>query len=235
MTNEKYEITDIAHERYPFLRRIRALRDIGEEVKAGDSGVNAGYSREDYEEMIRQLHEDIKEKDALIQKLKYKSTPPVPAGQLCEKGLKYLHDYFAVKECHIRNLEQALRLLEILWGDRVDVLESARASARDAALFRDPGKAFRMMIRLGTHYLNDMRAGKGMGTAKKHFNNNEFASDECDKVPNSKRTFEGFLMREHLRIGNNKSSETGWRCHFCYDHKSQKIIIGHCGKHLNFS
>ena len=29
MTNTKYEITDIAHEKYPFLHRIRALRDIG--------------------------------------------------------------------------------------------------------------------------------------------------------------------------------------------------------------
>ena len=38
MANEKYEITDIAHERYPFLHRIRALRDIGDEVKAGDLG-----------------------------------------------------------------------------------------------------------------------------------------------------------------------------------------------------
>lgn len=38
MANEKYEITDIAHEQYPFLHRIRALRDIGEEVKAGDLG-----------------------------------------------------------------------------------------------------------------------------------------------------------------------------------------------------
>ncbi len=38
MTNEKYEITDIAHPGYPFLHRIRALRDIGEDVKAGDLG-----------------------------------------------------------------------------------------------------------------------------------------------------------------------------------------------------
>ena len=38
MTNQKYEITDIAHEKYPFLHRIRALRDIGTEVKAGDLG-----------------------------------------------------------------------------------------------------------------------------------------------------------------------------------------------------
>lgn len=36
--NDKYEITDIRHEQYPFLRRIRALRDIGEEVKAGALG-----------------------------------------------------------------------------------------------------------------------------------------------------------------------------------------------------
>lgn len=38
MSNPKFEITDIAHEKYPFLHRIRALRDIGEEVKAGDLG-----------------------------------------------------------------------------------------------------------------------------------------------------------------------------------------------------
>ena len=38
MTNQKYEITDIAHEKYPFLHRIRALQDIGSEVKAGDLG-----------------------------------------------------------------------------------------------------------------------------------------------------------------------------------------------------
>lgn len=37
-TNQKYEITDITHEKYPFLHRIRALRDIGSEVKAGDLG-----------------------------------------------------------------------------------------------------------------------------------------------------------------------------------------------------
>ena len=38
MTNQKYEITDIAHEKYPFLHRICALCDIGKEAKAGDLG-----------------------------------------------------------------------------------------------------------------------------------------------------------------------------------------------------
>ena len=36
--NAKYEITGIAHEKYPFLHCIRALRDIGSEIKAGDLG-----------------------------------------------------------------------------------------------------------------------------------------------------------------------------------------------------
>ena len=38
MSNTKYEITDLAQGKYPFLHRIRALRDIGKEVKAGDLG-----------------------------------------------------------------------------------------------------------------------------------------------------------------------------------------------------
>ena len=36
--NEKYEITEISHVKYPFLHRIRALHDIGDRVKAGDLG-----------------------------------------------------------------------------------------------------------------------------------------------------------------------------------------------------
>lgn len=38
MTNQKYEITDIVHEKHPFLHRVRALRDIGKDVKAGELG-----------------------------------------------------------------------------------------------------------------------------------------------------------------------------------------------------
>lgn len=38
MSKKKYEITDIAHEEYPFLHRVRALRDVGLDVKAGDLG-----------------------------------------------------------------------------------------------------------------------------------------------------------------------------------------------------
>lgn len=36
--NKKYEITELTHPHYPWLHRIRALRDIGQEVRAGDLG-----------------------------------------------------------------------------------------------------------------------------------------------------------------------------------------------------
>lgn len=37
-SNQKYEITEISHEKYPFLHRIRALRDVSAEVRADDLG-----------------------------------------------------------------------------------------------------------------------------------------------------------------------------------------------------
>lgn len=36
--NRKYEVTDIAHPEYPWLHRIRALRDVGMDVSKGDLG-----------------------------------------------------------------------------------------------------------------------------------------------------------------------------------------------------
>lgn len=36
--NRKYEITNIAHPRHPWLHRVRACVDIGEAIKAGDLG-----------------------------------------------------------------------------------------------------------------------------------------------------------------------------------------------------
>lgn len=38
MSEKKYEITKIAHAQYPWLHRIRALRDVRENVRAGDLG-----------------------------------------------------------------------------------------------------------------------------------------------------------------------------------------------------
>ena len=53
MNNEKYEITDIAHEKYPFLHRIRALQRVSETVGPGTLG---GYVQS--EENLSQENDD---------------------------------------------------------------------------------------------------------------------------------------------------------------------------------
>lgn len=37
----------------------------------------------------------------------------------------------------------------------------------------------------------------------------------------------------HLRIGTSSSPYHGWRCYFFHDAERSKIVIGHCGKHLD--
>ena len=61
--NSKYEITNIPHEKYPFLHRIRALRDIGYDVKAGDLGgfVEGEYKSMLYSKLLAVLYIRVKE------------------------------------------------------------------------------------------------------------------------------------------------------------------------------
>jgi hypothetical protein len=41
-------------------------------------------------------------------------------------------------------------------------------------------------------------------------------------------------MLKHLRIGVKDSAAETLRIHFHWDAKDQRIVIGHCGKHLDF-
>ncbi|GEM_PF-5677424 len=189
---------------------------------------------------VEELHsQEIAKKEARIQELtkeKYKSKPPIPRNSLSEDDMVILRNYFSggKKGLLLTSLTQALNILRILYSDRVEIVSEAWESAGESN-FRDPTKAFFMMERLITKFLDIMRDGKGMGFAKTEcFFDKEFASDEHDKVPDLLRTFSDRVMREHLKIGNNEGAEKGWRCHFCYDPISRKIVIGHCGKHLNF-
>lgn len=201
--------------------------------------------KEDNDQLYSDLDKADKEIAALNQKiegmsnhLEHKSSKPVPAGEMSNEvrnsvAQLLLNNRDKYKDFQIDNLEQCLIILKEFLGDRVEILGSAFISARKACTFEQPEKAFELMLRLVIDY-RDALPGKGTSVAKKVFNDSEWAADETDSVDDKKRTFGGNVMREHLRIGNNEGSEKGWRCHFCYDHKSQKIIIGHCGKHLDF-
>ena len=143
----------------------------------------------------------------------------------------------------VENLEHALTLVCSLWPERVLVLPSAWASAREAAAFAQPQKAWELLWRLATCYWERVQVG-GDAQAKQCFTESQYAATESATVRGrakavKQRTFlvegEEHVMFKHLGIGTGSSVHTGWRCHFEYDATRGKVVVGHCGKHLDFS
>jgi hypothetical protein len=71
---------------------------------------------------------------------------------------------------------------------------------------------------------------------------NAYAASESEKAesnPRAKRlrtfTYKGndIVMMSHLRIGVNDGVAETLRIHFAWDSDDRKIIIGHCGQHLD--
>jgi hypothetical protein len=69
-----------------------------------------------------------------------------------------------------------------------------------------------------------------------------FAATESETARNNDRarrlrTFEyegkAVEMLSHLKIGVKPSIAQTWRAHFFWDAANQRIVIGHCGKHLD--
>ena len=142
----------------------------------------------------------------------------------------------------VQSVATALQVLEALYGERVAILPSAWAAAEEGSSFRKPDKVWALLRTLATDYWQ-VRQSQGDGAAKKCFGNAVFASRESETVEKNKaarerRTFrhngEDITMWKHLKIGTKDSVADTWRCHFHYDDDSKKLVIGHCGKHLDF-
>lgn len=140
------------------------------------------------------------------------------------------------------SLEQGLELLVALCPDRVIVLDSALKSARESHNFEKPLKAFELMSTLIGGYLDDLREGKGTTQAKERFSDTVYAAHEQKSARGNRRakelrTFEyrdkTAIFWKHLKIGVGKNTHDGWRLHFEYDSELDRIVIGHCGKHLD--
>lgn len=100
MTNPKFEITDIAHEKYPFLHRIRALRDVGPTVKAGDLGgfVEGEWnlSCEDADSWI--AHDAIAANSACVEGGSLLRDQAVVCGEARIRGMSMISDYARVED-----------------------------------------------------------------------------------------------------------------------------------------
>lgn len=140
------------------------------------------------------------------------------------------------------DLEDCLRLVEVLYCDRLVVLDSARRSAREAALFNDPVEAFRLLGLLCTDYYDALIEHRGDQAGRGIFGNS-FASKESETVEKNQvarrlRTFDykgkPCEMMRHLKIGIKDSLHETFRAHFHWDHDDRKLVLGHCGRHLDF-
>lgn len=140
-------------------------------------------------------------------------------------------------------LQKVVDLLATLFPDRLVFLESAMASAKDSDRngFKLADKACELLHTLATDYWMALMDGKGDQHAKGVFGQNAFAANESDSLSNEGkklRTFNyrgrDFVMEKHLKHGVKDSKAETLRIHFEWLPSEKKLVIGHCGKHLNF-
>ena len=140
-------------------------------------------------------------------------------------------------------VEESLRVLAFLFPNRVVILDSAWKSAQDSEAFANRERALELLKLLLTAYWEAMAEGRGDIEARRVFGN-AYAARESETVENNKRarTLRTFLyegraieMWKHLKIGVKPSVAETLRVHFEWDDARKKIVIGHCGPHLDHS
>lgn len=141
------------------------------------------------------------------------------------------------------SLQQAIDLIATLYSGRVVFLETAHSAAKesDRGGFRHGEKAFELLHKLVTEYWQQLADGKSDQHAKAVFGQNAYAANEATVLSNDgkrRRTFtyrgRDFLMEKHLKHGVKDSLAETLRVHFEWLANEKKIIVGHCGKHLDF-
>ncbi|MGR2659964.1 hypothetical protein ACUXVY_00005 [Chromobacterium haemolyticum] len=141
------------------------------------------------------------------------------------------------------SLQQAVNLIAALYSDRIVFLNTAKCSAKesDRGGFHQGAKAFELLQKLATEYWQQLADGKSDQQAKTVFGQNAYAANEASALSNDgkrRRTFNyhgrDLLMERHLKHGVKDSLAETLRVHFEWVAHEKKIIVGHCGKHLDF-
>jgi hypothetical protein len=140
-------------------------------------------------------------------------------------------------------LEHVLDLIEVLFPDRVVVLDEAKSSARysDKAGFSDLSVAAELLLKLCDDYWMSLAEGGGDSQARGVFGHKRYSAKESSTLSSEgkkRRTFEyrgkQVFMEKHLRYGVKDSAAKTLRIHFEWLDAERRIVIGHCGKHLDF-
>lgn len=155
--------------------------------------------------------------------------------------------FLSIREAYLNikkgsaTLYEVLSLIGVLYADRIVVLRSAYSSATesDKANFKHSDKAYELLETLATSYWQLMADGQGDQQAKSVFGNSFTANEaSLSKDGRKRRTFDyrgqNIFMDRHLKYGVKDSTAETLRIHFDWSPSEKKIIIGHCGKHLDF-
>jgi len=133
---------------------------------------------------------------------------------------------------------ETVLLLERLFPERVTFLDTAKTSAKKAEVFRYRAKVAQLLVSLVTKYYDAVASGKGDVEARKVFGD-EFAAKEAklSKRGIKLRTFtwkgREFVMEKHLKDGVKQSDAECLRIHFEWMPDEKRIVVGHCGGHLD--
>ncbi len=139
-------------------------------------------------------------------------------------------------------LADILHLVALTYPDRVVVLDSAWRSAEESEDFRYPDVALSLLRRLARSYWEALAAGKGDVEARRVFTVKEYSAGESETVETNKRaqrlrTFRyghrDLVMNAHLKHGIKDSATETLRVHFAWDAEERRVVIGHCGRHLD--
>jgi hypothetical protein len=140
-------------------------------------------------------------------------------------------------------LQRVVDLMATLFADRLVFLDTAVASAKEADRngSKLAEKACDLLHTLATGYWSALNDGKGDQHAKSVFGKDAYAANESDSLSNEGkrlRTFEHrgqeFVMEKHLKHGVKDSKAETLRIHFEWLPAEKMLVVGHCGKHLNF-
>jgi hypothetical protein len=199
------------------------------------------------------LRLDLEERDGDLRKLQaeLQALKHALSGRQSSSGadedelsaLMPLREAVAAVLAHEPSLEQSLKLINTLYTDRVAVLDSAQDSAHESDThgFRHGKKAFDLLWKLANGYWQALADGKGDQHAKTVFGHNAYAQNESQALSNDgkrRRTFtyrgRDFLMEKHLKIGVKDSAAETLRIHFEWLSGDRRLVVGYCGKHLDF-
>lgn len=139
------------------------------------------------------------------------------------------------------SLAQSLTIISTFFPDRVVVLDSAYDSAQDSKEFMYGKRAFDLLWSFVNEYWTALASGQGDMIGKRAFGANDYAQNEGHALSNAgkrRRTFNyrgtDILMEKHLKVGIKDSVAETLRVHFEWIGAEKRLVIGHCGKHLDF-